>query len=150
MSKSVSNKELQGAISNHKSKPVSKRRAQKKGVIEARMDARRLTEILIASLATSFPADKIVEAMNGMFNAVHVTKGGDERPDYRTRLEATKLYFAYIVGTPVKRQEQVNYNLDIQDLSEDELIDTLSKSPAMRKKMAVMLQNANDLAADSS
>lgn len=101
---------------------------------------------LVETLKEAFSPDDIVQCMEEMLNAEIETKGGNIRPDYRTRERAVALWLAYTVGTPVQRQEQVNYNMDMSDLNEDELISKLSQSPAMLTKVQAMLDKAREVA----
>lgn len=142
----IGDTELEIALDEQKKKHGSTRGKEKRAMQAARSDMRRTSQLLLETLAASFTDEQVKATMKEMLNAEVVTRGGSIRPDYRTRLEAMKMYFAYIVGTPIQRQEQVNYNLDINDLEEDELIETLSKSPAMRKKVGDMLLAAEEQA----
>lgn len=118
------------------------RRAKREGLRAARVNMQSLSEQLLLTLATAIPAEDIKESLREMMQAVHVTKGGDERPDYRTRLEAVKLLTAYIVGTPVQRQEVASYNYDINDLDERGLVEAMSNSPAIIDKLEKMIKQA--------
>jgi hypothetical protein len=97
---------------------------------------------LTEALQSAFSLDDVANTLREMLNAVVVSKGGNTRPDYRTRERALTLYLNYTIGTPVQRQEQVNYNMDMGDLDEDELIEKLANSPAMLKKVQSMLDAA--------
>jgi hypothetical protein len=81
---------------------------------------------LTEALQNALSVDDIVNCLQRMFDAVIVTKGGNTRPDYRTQERALTLLLNYTVGTPVQRQEQVHYNMDMSDLNEDELITKLA------------------------
>ena len=143
----IGDTELEEALGDQKRKSAGTKRQERQAMQVARSDMRRTSQLLLETLAASFTDEEIRGTLKDMLTAVVVTKGGNERPDYRTRLEAVKMYLAYIVGTPIQRQEQVNYNLDINDLSEAELTQTLAKSPAMRKKIRAMLNAAEETAA---
>ena len=90
---------------------------------------------LTEALQNALSVDDIANCLREMLDAVVVTKGGNTRPDYRTRERALTLLLNYTVGTPVQRQEQVHYNMDIGELDEDELIEELASSPAMLNKV---------------
>lgn len=87
------------------------------------------------------PAQAICTALKDALSAVRIT-GGKEVADHRTRIEAAKLCLSYTIGTPVQRQEQVNYNFDMDDLDEDDLIMKLAESPAMRSKILDVIRIA--------
>lgn len=102
---------------------------------------------LQGALCSSITPDKIRQTLEGMLSAEIVSQGGRTRPDYRTRESAVKLLLAYTVGTPVQRQEQVNYNMDMGDLPKEELLQKLAESPSTREMLQSMLDRANDMAA---
>lgn len=75
---------------------------------------------LTEALQNALSVDDIANCIERMFDAVIVTKGGNIRPDYRTQERAVTLLLNYTVGTPVQRQEQVHYNMDMGELDEEE------------------------------
>lgn len=69
--------------------------------------------------------------------AVSITKKGHEVPDNRTRLAATTLALAYVLGRPIERSETVNVNLDADAALG--LKERLKSSPALRESLRIML-----------
>ena len=102
---------------------------------------------VIQALNDAISGKDIAKMLTGMLDANIVTKGGNERPDYRTRERALTLLINYTIGTPVQRQQQVNYNMDMNDLNPAELVEKLSESPAMIRKLEEMLAEAKAKAA---
>jgi hypothetical protein len=102
---------------------------------------------LIQVMRDAVSANQISEILQDMLHADIVTKGGNTRPDYRTRERALTLVMSYTLGTPIQRQEQVNYNMDMNDLNPAELVEKLSESPAMIRKLEEMLAEAKTKAA---
>ncbi len=76
-------------------------------------------------LAKQVTPEAIALAVASALQAETVTRNGSI-PDFRTRLEACKIYLSYLVGLPVQRQEIVHQEVR----SEQESLDVILASPA--------------------
>lgn len=146
--KAINESEMVSAKDKQKAKSKIVRRQEREAMKAARVDLKQTSKLLLEAMAQAFPPEKIQEHLKELATASIITKGGNERPDYRTRMEALKMIYSYSVGTPIQRQEQVNYNLDVNDMSEKELVDLLSRSPSMMKKVQDIFDEAKKLAAE--
>jgi hypothetical protein len=107
------------------------------------VDANRLSGYspkLIEAIAAKFPAESIVDLLDSLVKAKIVTKGGHEIADNRTRLAAATLMLNYLVGRPVERTENINVNVDAA--TEDNLVERLAKSPALRQSLKRAIEKA--------
>jgi hypothetical protein len=100
-------------------------------------ELRNLSRDVIQAFAKRFDADKVGDMLEQLCNATHKTKGGQDIADNRTRLAATSLALAYLIGRPVERQEIVSVQMDAD--SPSGLRDRLLKSPALRATVKKLL-----------
>ncbi len=139
-------KKLNGIIEDlrkqRKHASISNHMAEHHGHKLAKEDCRSLSVKLINTLVQKFEGDAIPSVLGEAMEATMLNRAGDEVPDMRMRLDAVKLALSYIVGTPMQRTENVNYNMDMSDLNSKQLIEQLAKSPAMLDKVEAMIAEA--------
>jgi hypothetical protein len=87
-------------------------------------------------LAEAFPPEVIIEKIDELMNAEVVTKGGQIRPDTRTRESAVKLLLNYTVGLPIARSENITVNVTPSD---EDIQSKIDFSPALREQLAKMI-----------
>ena len=87
-------------------------------------------------LVEQFAPETIVEKIEELLNAEVVTKGGEVRPDTRTRESAVKLLLSYTIGLPIQRTQNITMNVTQSDDDVQELIDG---SPTLRAELAEMI-----------
>lgn len=144
------NNPLKEARDRRRNQSNSSHQHEKNGLDMAKEDVRSLTAKLLHTLAMRFSGDDIVNMLEKALSATKVAKIKNEEgktedvdvPDFRTRLDAVRLILSYTAGTPVQREERVNYNMDMSDLDGPELIELLSQSPAMLQKIKGMIAEA--------
>jgi hypothetical protein len=95
------------------------------------------------AIARHIQPDRIGRVISGMLDATRTLKDGTELPDTRTQEAAVKLYLSYMIGLPTQRVETVNVNLDAD--SAVGLRERLQHSPALRKTLAGLLREVEDL-----
>lgn len=105
-------------------------------------DIRHLTSKMMLSMATMLDGDLLPRTIRDGMTATYINKAGDEVPDHRVRLDAAKLALSYLVGMPIQRQEQVNYNFDMSELDPAQIVEQLAQSPAMLEKVKAMVMEA--------
>ena len=105
--------------------------------------AKDLAPKIIEKLSAKFGPDIIVEKLQECLEATK-TMAVAGRPlevdDYKTRLDALKLLLQYQVGMPVSRSEVVTHNVDTMHT----LGNKMQQSPALRRAIGKMLDNANE------
>lgn len=94
---------------------------------------------LVEHLAQRFPPELIAQKIDDLLKAQHMTKGGNLIDDNRAREAAIKMLLSYIVGLPVQRVENVNY-----DVPEHEALEKLISTPAGIEMMERMLNQAKE------
>lgn len=104
----------------------------------------RLNAELMKALVTRFPPERVIAHLERLMTATAVTKAGREIPDCRTQLAAIQLLLSYTVGKPVERQEIINVNVDPKgaDAGNEEMKERLRQSPATRKALRAVLEEA--------
>ena len=98
---------------------------------------------LSSVLAEKFQPEVIAAKIEELMNAEVVTKGGNVRPDTRTREAAVKLCLDYTVGRPTKRVQTVTVNVDTSTEDAQEL---LANSPALRAELLDMIHKQDPMA----
>ena len=105
--------------------------------------AKDLAPKIIEKLSAKFGPDIIVKKLQECLEATK-TMAVAGRPlevdDYKTRLDALKLLLQYQVGMPVSRSEVVTHNVDTMHT----LGNKMQQSPALRRAIGKMLDNANE------
>lgn len=81
------------------------------------------------ALARRISNKRLVDVLWECMHATTVLKNGVVIPDWRARLEAIKLILAYMIGTPIARQEIVVSQLDDDD--DEDFIDKMARSPML-------------------
>lgn len=138
-----------------KKQSMASHQHEKNGMDLAKEDVREISSKILQTMAIMFSGEKITDVLAEALKATRSAKVTDadgntkviEVPDHKTRLDANRLILSYTVGMPVQREEKVNYNFDMSDLNSDELIEQLSKSPAMLSKVEAMIQEAKNKSA---
>lgn len=103
-----------------------------------KMDARESPgQRTIELLAKHVTPEAIAQAVASALQAETVTREGTV-PDFRTRLEASKIYLNYLVGLPVQRQEIVHQAVR----NDQESMDRLLASPAAVAALEKMVVEA--------
>lgn len=89
---------------------------------------------VVRIMAEKIPADKVAGMVLEMLEATRITKAG-EVPDWRAREAAMKIYYSYIEGLPIQRQE---IHQTVTNKSDEESMRVL-QSPAMMRAMLAMM-----------
>ena len=105
---------------------------------------RQLSTDTVLAIAHRFGNERVADLLDELCGATVVTRGGTVLPDNRTRLAATSLVLAYLVGRPVERQEIVSVNLDAD--SATGLAERLRSSPALRESLKRLIGEAESVA----
>jgi len=92
---------------------------------------RVLSADTLSAIADRFGGQKLADLLYELTEAKAITKGGHEIADNRTRLAATSLALAYLIGRPVERQEILTVSVDAD--AEAGLAQRLKSSPALRQ-----------------
>lgn len=99
-------------------------------------DPSKISTRLSSVLAERFPPEVIVEHIAELLKAEVVTKGGQVRPDTRTRESALKLLMNYTIGLPTQRTENITLNVTP---SNEDIQAQIDSSPALRAQLAEMI-----------
>jgi hypothetical protein len=94
-------------------------------------------QALAIALANEIPEARIAQVLSDAMAADIVNRDGSRSADHRIRLSAIETALAYRFGLPVRREESVVVNLDVEQ--SDKLEERLAKSPALRRSLSALL-----------
>ena len=97
-------------------------------------------ESLAAALDAELPDSRVAAAISDALSATVTTRSGIIEADHKTRLAAATLALHFRHGRPVERQEVVSVNVSTD--SNEDLRARLARSPALRRSVRSMLDEA--------
>lgn len=138
----INDQTIKESVATNLKRPLSERKEERIEAAAGRTSMKHISASLVDTLCKRFSGEQIADKISELMDATSVNRAGEVSEDYKTQESAVKLLLAYTVGTPVQRQEQVNYNMDMADLKDGELIEKLASSPAMLSKVEAMVSEA--------
>jgi|GEM_PF-1776931 len=104
------------------------------------------SQAIAAALEREIAPEQLAAALADGLRATITSRSGVREIDYRTRLQAASMVLAYQVGRPREAPEAPP--IPKQSLSDEEVMADLRRSPALRKGMRSMIEEAERSAAD--
>lgn len=98
------------------------------------------SQAIAAALEKEVSPERLAAALSSALDATTVSRSGIVETDYRTRLQAASLILNYQVGRPKERETPIPAKPET--ISHKEFIADLRQSPAFRREMRRLLEEA--------